>query len=301
MKPCSFALYDAFSDRPLSGSQAAIVTGAADIDAGRRQQIARELGMPATAFVDDVSEQRVSVQFYSAVMQLPMCGHGTICLLTCLLDNGMLRLDPPCELELRLPAGSARVSLERREDGRVRVLLDIRPPVFEAAPPHLGQLLTLLRLDGDALASDYAPATARGDFVHLVLPLRGLDAVRAIEPDFDGIVDFCRACGIETVAVICTEVENSASQVHVRDFCPAVGVSESAAAGTTNAAISCYLLREGLVGGAGEPIEIDAEQGIEIGRPSSIRSRILLSAGGGIERLQVGGVASRVVEGQIYA
>lgn len=300
MNTCSFALYDAFTETPFGGSQAAIVGAAAAIDDAQRQRIAREIGMPATAFVDAVSDDVVSAQFKSAVMELPMCGHGTICLLTYLLDSGMIALEAPRELELRLPGTSARVSLDRRDDGRFRIMLDIDPPRFEPAPPHIGELLTRLRLDSEALSEEYPLETAYGDFVHLVLPLRGLDTMRLIQPDFSGIVEFCRAYGIDTVAVICTEVEHAGHNVHVRDFCPAVGVSESAAAGTTNAAISSYLLRHGLAGTDHKVVEINAEQGIELGRPSSIKTRITLNAGGGIERLQVGGVASRVIDGQIH-
>ena len=296
----SLALYDAFTDRPFGGSQAAILRDAAGISRTRRTEIAREIGMPACAFVDALGDDWIEAQFLSTVMELPMCGHGTICLLTYLLDSGMIGLEAPRELELRLPATSARVSLDRRDDGRFRIMLDIDPPRFEPAPPHVGELLTRLRLDSEALSEDYPLETAYGDFVHLILPLRGLDAMRMIQPDFSGIVEFCRAYGIETVAVICTEVENAGHKVHVRDLCPAVGVSESAAAGTTNAAISSYLLRHGLAGVNQQVVEINAEQGIELGRPSSIKSRITLSAGGVVERLQVGGVASRVIDGQIH-
>ena len=300
MHTCSFALYDAFADTAFGGSQAAIVTAAAGIDDEQRQRIAREIGMPATAFVDAVSQDVVSAQFKSAVMELPMCGHGTICLLTYLLDSGMIHFEAPRELELRLPATSARVSLDRRNDGRFRIMLDIDPPRFEPAPPHIGELLTLLQLDSDALSAEYPLETALGDFVHLLMPLRGLDAMRVAKPDFNGVVEFCNAYGIETIALFCTEVVNAGHDVHVRDFCPAVGVSESAAAGTTNAAVSSYLLHRGLVRAKDGSVEINAEQGIELGRPSSIKSRITLSAAGDIERLQVGGVATRVIDGQIH-
>ena len=132
-----------------------------------------------------------------------------------------------------------------------------------------------------------------------MVPLSGLDAMRAIEPDFSGMIDFCHAYGIETIAVFCTEVENALNTIHVRDFCPAVGVSESAAAGTTNAALTSYLVRHGLVPTNQDEITVHAEQGLELGRPSSIQSVVTLSAET-ILRLQVGGIATRVMDGQVY-
>jgi PhzF family phenazine biosynthesis protein len=99
--------------------------------------------------------------------------------------------------------------------------------------------------------------------------------------------------------VFCTEVEQPDHKLHVRDFCPAVGVPESAAAGTTNSALTSYLVRHGIVRPDGDgKIVIQAEQGHEIGRPSSIRSVVSINDDS-ITRLQVGGVATRVMDGQL--
>ena len=300
MNSFPFALYDAFSDTAFGGSQAAVITRATNINPVQRQRIAREIGMPATAFVDDHGENWIKVQFMSTVMELPMCGHGTICLLTHMLNTEMLKfVRPGCEIELRLPNSVAIASLNGNQAGRHQVMLEITPPKFEPPPPHTGGLLKVLGLEADALASELPLETARGDFVHLVVPLTGLEAMRTIKPDFSGMIEFCHAYGIETIAVFCTEVKNTQNTIHVRDFCPAVGVNESAAAGTTNAALSCYLVRHKLVPTNQDVITINAEQGLELGRPSSIKSIVTLSASN-ILRLQVGGVATRVMDGQVY-
>lgn len=301
MSSFQFALYDAFSARAFGGSQAAVITGAAAIDSAVRQRIAREIGMPATAFVDDFGDDWIMVQFMSTVMELPMCGHGTLCLLTHMLEAGFIDLDKNAsrEISLRLPESTATVALSLRADGRHQVMLDIKPPVFEAPPPHTGSLLKVLGLKADALETELPIETARGDFIHLVVPLAGLETMRAIRPDFGGMVEFCHAYGIETIAVFCSETDSPDHRIHVRDFCPAVGVSESAAAGTTNAALSSYLVRHGLAPMDSDIITLNAEQGIELGRPSSIQSVVTIS-GRQISRLQVGGVATRVMDGQIY-
>ena len=301
MRSFAFALYDAFSETVFGGSQAVVITNAKPIEKTQRQRIAREIGMPATAFVDDYGEDWIKVEFMSTVMELPMCGHGTICLLTHLLETECIRLDQQDkrQVELRLPRSTAIVELSLRSDDRYQVMLDITPPRFEAPPPHTGGLLKVLGLDASALAADLPLETARGDFIHLVVPLTGLDAMRAIKPDFNGMIEFCHAHGIETIAVFCSEVENSANRIHVRDFCPAVGVSESAAAGTTNAALTSYLVRHALVPTDADVITVNAEQGVELGRASSIQSRVTLSSQE-IGRLQVGGVATRVLDGQVY-
>lgn len=298
MKAYSLTLYDAFTEVAFGGSQAAIITDATDIEPQQRQRIAREIGMPATAFVDSYGAGWIQLQFMSTVMELPMCGHGTLCLITHMLESGLMQIGH--DIELRLPKSTANVTLSKTDNGRFQVMLDITPPRFEAAPPHSGELLGLLGLGADALSAELPLETARGDFIHLLVPLAGLAEMRAIRPDFAGMVQFCHAHGLETIAVFCLDTEDPTRQLHVRDFCPAVGVSESAAAGTTNAALTSYLLRHSRVTINGTGFTVDAEQGIELGRPSSIKSRGSLDNVGGIARLQVGGIATRVFAGQIF-
>ncbi len=298
MKTCSLALYDAFTEVAFGGSQAAIITDAAGIEAQQRQRIAREIGMPATAFVEAYGADWIKLQFLSTVMELPMCGHGTLCLITHMLESGLIA--SATDIELRLPKSTANVSVTETDSGRYQVMLDITPPRFETAPPHSSELLGLLGLDAAALSTELPLETARGDFIHLVVPLAGLSQMRAIRPDFAGMVQFCHAHGIETIAVFCLDCEDPDKQLHVRDFCPAVGVSESAAAGTTNAALTSYLLRHSQVKVDAGSCIVNAEQGIELGRPSSIQSQVTLDSAGGIVRLQVGGIATRVFQGEIF-
>ena len=118
-----------------------------------------------------------------------MCGHGTICLLTHMLETELLKITGPGhEVELRLPKSAAIVSLKQNDAGRYQVMLDITVPRFEPPPPHTGGLLNVLGLTADALSAKLPLETARGDFIHLVVPLSGLDAMRAIKPDFSGMV-----------------------------------------------------------------------------------------------------------------
>jgi trans-2,3-dihydro-3-hydroxyanthranilate isomerase len=133
---------------------------------------------------------------------------------------------------------------------------------------------------------------AYGDFIHLVVPISDLDAMYRISPDFSGLKQFCLENSIDTIAVFCREVVQSDYDIHVRNFCPAVGVAESAAAGTTNAALTSYLIRHEIVhAGGGEQLEIN--------RPSSIRSVVTMNDGS-IIRLQVGGIATKILDGNLY-
>ncbi len=302
MATIPFALYDAFSDLVFGGSQAGLVSDAARLDADTRQRIASEIGAPATGFITACSAGSISARFHSTKKEYPMCGHGTICMMTQMVEQGILSWNggDSIDVELILPTTSAAVEIRRRHDNRVLVMLDISPPVFRQDHLDLEQLAGLLGIGLEDCRQELPLETATGDFIHLVLPTRDLAAIRRINPDFDGLTRFCQEYEIDSVAVFCTEVERPGNTLHVRDFCPAVGVPESAAAGTTNAALTAYLVRHAIVKGNSDgQLVVECEQGHEIGRPSSICSVVAIDDGS-IVRLQVGGVATKVMDGQLY-
>ncbi len=302
MQQVPFSLYDAFSESQFGGSQGAIVYDAANFTPELRLKIARELGFPATCFVENYTGNSATVRFQSTEREYSMCGHGTICLMSSLLDNDALEWDgvDTFSVDLHLPSTTTTIEISRREDGRNVIMLDITPPSFSADPQNESELANLLGIEIADFRADLPLEIANGDFTHLIVPVSGLAVMSQIKPDFAGLTLYCNRHNIETVATFCMEVENSNNTIHVRDFCPAVGVAESAAAGTTNAALTAYLIRLALVqANENNEIIVDAEQGIEINRPSLIRS-VAHMKGDAILRLHVGGVAIKVMDGQLY-
>lgn len=298
MTSLPFALYDAFSDTAFGGSQAAVVSDAGSLDDATMARIAGELGYPAVCFVGATGEQRVEARFRSTVMELPMCGHGTIALMTRMVEQGHITV--PARVDLHLPRSRALVTVSAGSGGRPLVMLEVTPPAFRHDDVDRDRLARLLGLEPDTIARDHPLETACGDFVHLVVPLPGLDVMQRVSPDFPGIIALCHDHGIETVALFTTETLDPESTLHVRDFCPAVGVAESAAAGTTNAALSCYLVRHRIVNpDSSGRVDVRAEQGVEIGRASRIVSRAVIEDDT-IVSLEVGGMATRTVDGLLH-
>lgn len=302
MRKFPYALYDAFSDKPFGGSQGGIILNAEGINANQRLQIAKELGLPAVCFVSAHSKNSVTARFQSTQREYLMCGHGTICLMTYLLEQAVLSWNghDRIDVNLQLPTTNASVEIYRRGDNRSIVMLDISVPKFHRIGFDASELANVLGIRASDFANKLPIESALGDFAHLIVPVTDLATMKQLTPDFSRIARFCRSHGFETIACFCTETEQIDYDIHVRDFCPAVGVPESAAAGTTNAALSCYLIRHDLAKeNVGGKISIKAEQGMEINRPSTIQSTIRMKDNK-ISRLQVGGVATKIFEGDLY-
>jgi len=302
MRTVPFSLYDAFSENSFGGSQGAVIYDATKFTPELRLQIARELGYPATCFIEGVIGNSATARFQSTQREYLMCGHGTICLMSSLVEIDAFEWDGvgTISIDLHLPTTTATVEISHNKDDRILVMLDIALPTFSPNTSGTAELTNLLGLSSKELHTGLPLEIAIGDFTHLVVPVGKLSAMKKISPDFDGLRSFCKRNNIETVATFSMEVENPLNTIHVRDFCPAVGVAESAAAGTTNAALTAYLIRHSLVqpGNNGQ-ISVNAEQGLEINRPSKIQS-IAHMNNGAISRLQVGGVATKVLDGNMY-
>ena len=294
-----FALYHAFSAGPFGGAAAGIVGDAAGLTHATMQNIAREIGAPATAFLRQVGAEVIDVRFYSTQTEYGMCGHGTVALATYLTDCGDLACgDGETVVTLRTSGGDAPLTV-RRIEGRALVMLDLTPSTFEPATPDREALTAALGIAPSSIDDALPMEKAVGDFVHLLVPVRSLEAMAAMSPDFDAIAALSQANGAQTVTVLTREVCRRDSTVHCRDFCPVVGTPESPGAGTTNGALTAYLVRHRLIDLVdGETTVVLSEQGYECGRPSQVRSEVR-GSNGQIERLSVGGYARKSITGEL--
>lgn len=295
------ALYDAFSEVAFGGSVAAIVADAGDLSAHQMQAIALEIGAPATGFITGFAGDTVDARFFSTLTEYPMCGHGTIGLMTWLMDTGELHWcgSERLVVKLRTSGGVAKVELHRLHDGRPRVMLCLEAPRFESLSVDRDELVALLAIEPERISTQSPVEVSVSEFSHLLVPIDTLETMRAITPRFSAIADYSRRIGVDTICVFTRETVHEESTVHCRDFCPAVGTSESAAAGTTNRALACYLVRHGLLEGRSEqPLIVLAEQGYEMGRPSRIYSELMLEDKI-VTSIRVGGVATRTLEGNL--
>ena len=296
------ALFDAFTDKALGGSVAAMVDTAADLDAVQMQRVAKEFGAPATCFISAASSERVDVRFFSTMTEYPRCGHGTMGLMTWLVERGIVACgdDQPATVTLRTPSATADVNLQRRDDGRIEVMLKLAQASFEPTPIDAAELTGPLGIDAAQFAEQLPIELSRSDFVSLLVPIGNLAGMHAVTPDFGAITSLCRAHGIGTVALLSNETEHPSSTIHCREFAPALGTPEAPASGTTNRVYACYLLRHGLLESMPDGRRtVVAEQGYEMGRPSEIRTELTLK-NGSVTNLRVGGVATKSMEGRFF-
>ena len=295
-----FDLYSAFTDSAFGGSHAGIIYDGEGLTTETMQQIAREVRAPATCFVMSAKDREVGVRFFSTAQEYPMCGHGTLALMTGLVSRGYLDISRGSsdEVTLRTPASSAAVTVDHQDDGRIEVMLNLEPAEFEPASIDKKTFERLFGAGAGDLDGSLPVEYTRSDFAHLVIPMSSLLGVQSLTPDFEQLANYCEQTDVDTVMVFCRETVEAQNTVHCREFAPRVGTPEVPAAGTTNRALACYLARHNLIAPeAGPTTCIRAEQGYEIQRPSLVVTRMTFN-GNLPTDIWVGGFSAQVVRGQ---
>ena len=298
-----FGVYSAFSDSAFGGCAAGILDQASELTGSEMLQIAREIGVPATCFITGISPTEVSVRFFSPLSEYPMCGHATIGLMTWLKERGFFIFDDNGVAHTRLstPDTLTDVEVQQREDGCIEVLLSLPPAEFVPAPVGSIELSHVLGIESERLESNLEMTMTTTDFRSLLVPIDNVSDLEAVRPDFQGIEDLCRGSVMDTIFLFAPKDDDLANGIRCREFCPAVGTPESAASGTTNRSISCYLYEQNRLTSARDGVaSLSISQGKEVGRPSNIKSVISLQDGQ-VNSVGIGGVATRVVNGAFFS
>lgn len=291
-------IYDCFSSRRFGGNVGGIVLEAGLLADAEMQAIAREINAPVTGFVTALDPDTLEVRFFMPTAEIAMCGHVTVGLFAYLHDQGLTGprgAKPPV---LKARAGDVPVSTTPTGEGDVLVMMELAPPAIESCDVERSAVARALGISEAAIRPDLALDIGATGLRHLFVPIVDLASMKSMAPDFAAVTALSNELSVSTVVAFSLETEERANTLHCRDFCPAVGVNEVPASGTTNSALAGYVVRNGLVGQSdtGAPITVLAEQGAEIGRPSIIRSEIELR-NGVIEAVRVGGNATLTIDG----
>ena len=174
---------------------------------------------------------------------------------------------------------------------------------YEAAMPGFGpalgddEIASILDIDPRKLDSDLDRAITVTDFRTLLVPLKDLSDLESIVPDANKIRAFCRRTELDTIFAFAPSQGDWSNGIRCREFCPAIGSLESAASGTTNRSVSCFLYQRGRLPSTNDgSVRLSISQGVEMARPSHITSVVSISAGN-VSRVDIGGRAIKVLNG----
>lgn len=298
-----YHLVDVFTDYMFGGNQLAVFPHARDLSATTMQAIANEFNLSETTFVlpPEKPEHDGRVRIFTPITELPMAGHPTIGTAYVLAKEFLIdRSDQDACLQIQLEeeVGVIPVTIQMRNHQPELIWMEQPLPVFGGVFEDAEMIAGMLSIDAEAILDTDLPMQVVSCGVpFLIIPVRDLASMRKMQFRREVWARALREFEAKHIFVFTSETERNESTVHSRMFAPALGIAEDPATGGASGPLGCYLVRHNAV--TVEPTtQIVSEQGIEMGRPSTIHIEIC-SEEEKITGVRVGGTCCPVGEGVI--
>lgn len=253
---------DAFTNRPFAGNPAAVCVLDEPGDAAWMQDVAREMNLAETAFLQKQADG-YDLRWFTPAVEVDLCGHATLASAHVLWEAGYL---PPQE-QARFHTKSGLLTAERRGDW-IEMNFPAKPDESVESIPGLQEALGITPLYMGISQFD------------CLVEVESEAAVRALQPDL------ARVAAIPARGIIVTARASTPGYDFVsRFFAPRVGVPEDPVTGSAHCVLSPFwtrrLGREELTGYQASP------------RGGVVRVRL------DGERVLLGGQAVTVLRGEL--
>ena len=290
MKKRVFYILDVFTGQKYAGNQLAVFRDAAGIPGEEMQQIAREINFSETTFIlsEEPNNGGYDVRIFTPKEEVPFAGHPTLG--TAHLIRSEILQGKVDKVVLNLKVGQIPVTFDCDNRGEMQQI----QPVFGKV--HDSQALAeVLGLDISNIDARFPIQEVSTGLPFFIVPLKNIAALKKAKTNTEkyfGLIEHTEAKGI---LIFCPETHEVGNDISVRVFVDYYGVPEDPATGSANGCLAGYLAQHRYFGQ--DDINIRAEQGYEIGRPSLILLRAK-KRGDGID-VFVGGSAVIVARGEL--
>jgi trans-2,3-dihydro-3-hydroxyanthranilate isomerase len=286
-KECIFI--DAFTDMPYAGNQLAVFPDGRGLSAAEMQNLAKEINYSETTFIfeSDNAQADFRVRIFTPARELPFAGHPILGTAYSIME--VFDIWPEKKDTLRLATRVGVIPL-RKEKGIIWMTQN-RPEFFKQHTDHK-LIAALFDLDARDIADDLPVEEVSTGNRMLIVPIKTLDAVQRAQGNIMEMKDFFKE---DLIGPYLFSLETTApsAKIHTRFFAPHLGILEDPATGSAAGPLVGYLLKHKVFG---EEFEVVNEQGVEMGRRSSIMMRG--SRQGTEYVIQIGGKCAYVGRGE---
>jgi PhzF family phenazine biosynthesis protein len=211
-------IVDAFTGRPFKGNPAAVCILREPRDDGWRQDVAREMNLSETAFLEKRPDGSYSLRWFTPAVEVDLCGHATLASAHILWESGELAAGQRAAFHTR-----SGILYALQQGDWIEMDFPSEPENRAPAPAELIGALGVTAL-----------YTGRNRFDYL-LEVDDEQAVRHLSPDM------ARLKKVDMRGVIVTSRSRSADYDFVsRFFAPAVGVDEDPVTGSAHCCLGPY-------------------------------------------------------------
>jgi trans-2,3-dihydro-3-hydroxyanthranilate isomerase len=295
MTPYRYHTCDVFTDRVFCGNPLAVLPDARGLAEAQMLAVAREFNYSETTFVlpPDDPRHAARVRIFTPGGELPFAGHPTIGTAFVLATLGAIGADAS-HVVFEEGVGPVPVAIFRDDRGRVTHcrLTAARLPEPGSPPPAAAALARMLSLAGSEVRSGAACWSCGVPF--LVVPVASVDALARCRLDLPVWRELLAGYDTQKVYPVARTGDLA---WRVRMFAPGLGVAEDPATGSAAASFAGWVAAQEREPRDGT-LAVTLEQGIEMGRPSTLHLE-LDRVGGALTAVRVGGAAVMVAEGTL--
>jgi trans-2,3-dihydro-3-hydroxyanthranilate isomerase len=290
-----YRVLDVFTEVAYGGNPLAVLLEAEGLTEVQMQRIAREFNLSETVFVRPPRNRGEThrLRIFTPARELPFAGHPTVGAALALAEEGWAE----DEFVFGEGIGPVRVSLRQHKQRRSAWLWAAKLPELGPNPPPVDALAALVSLrPTDILAGQWGPAAVSAGIPYLVIPVRDAATLARAELDLNRWREILKDWWADQVYVVAPADGPQGTHYRARMFAPSLGFLEDPATGAAAAALPGWLVPR--LGAKDGVLTATIEQGVEMGRPSTLMIEVELS-GGLITAVRVGGTAVPVAEGTI--
>ncbi len=306
MKKIPFKHVNAFTAQEFQGNPACVVPDARGLSESRMQMIAREFGVPETAFVlpPGIRGADIQIRWFSPMAEIPLCGHATIGAFHAMAEDGMagMRQNGAFAFKVQTKSGLLKVVVEKRASGTI-VEFHLPVPTFSVV-----KSLRSFRNSIGLRSSDLHPKLPVARANYLYVPVKSLKKLMALRPDMNALAQDCKNHRMIGVCAFSLQTLEESSAFHSRFFAPLVGIPEDPVTGSANGPLGVYLHQFALWRNTVLPsfsledgrLEFIGEQGDGMGRKGRVKVRIKVKKGK-VDDLSIAGEAVTLFRSELYS
>jgi trans-2,3-dihydro-3-hydroxyanthranilate isomerase len=288
---------DVFTDRAFGGNPLAVVLDAGGLSTAQMQAIATEFNYSETTFVlppRDAAHD-AQVRIFTVRSEIPFAGHPNVGTAFVLATQAP---KPPARLLFEEGAGLVPVEI-LQEAGRV-VGAELTAPLGLSKLTQFPaeQAAACISLSAAEIRTDrHPPVIASVGLPFLMVELTSREALRRAKPDAAAFANVFPCDGSDAVYFYTSDVPlaERPCDLQARMFHPgSSGLSEDPATGSATVAAAALLAD--LSGDRDGELKLRIGQGVDMGRPSLLLTRVRKQAGA-IVSAHVGGSSVQMMEG----
>lgn len=247
-----FYIIDAFTNELFGGNPAGVIFVDEFLKKETMIKYANELRYSETAFIKVAND--INIRYFTPTDEVDMCGHATIASIKALLEEKIIQKGK--NYSIKTKAGLIKIEVKES------ILMDMPKASIIKKDIDKSDVFKVIN------TFDFKVDVAKCGLTDLMVRIKDRFSLNNLNINLKNLVEISKK--YDVVGMHAYSIDND--KIYARNFAPLFGIDEESATGTSNAALTYLLYKEGLIK---ENIINSIIQGEKINRASLINTQVI--------------------------